>query len=102
MASLISEVAYPASWRDFMTWFPDETACLGYLERLRRPAGSSCPKCGGHRQPWRQSRGRLVCRTCRHETTVTAGTIVEKTRTPVGVCFAAAWQLRTAKNGLSP
>ena len=101
MASLISGVDYPASWRDFMTWFPDETACLGYLERLRWPAGFACPKCGGHGEPWRQSRGRLVCRTCRHQTTVTAGTIFEKTRTPIGVWFAAAWQLSTAKNGLS-
>ena len=101
VASLISGVDYPASWRDFMAWFPDETAWLGFLERLRWPAGFACPKCGRRGEPWRQSRGRLVCRTCRHQTTVTAGTIFEKTRTPIRVWSATARQLSTAKNGLS-
>jgi len=31
VARLISGADYLASWRDLMTWFRDETACLGYL-----------------------------------------------------------------------
>ena len=52
-------------------------------------------------EPWRQTRGRLVCSACRHQTSVTAGTILEKTRTPLTTWFEAAWHLTTAKNGLS-
>jgi len=32
---------------------------------------------------------------------VTAGTILDKTRTPLTTWFEAAWHLTTAKNGLS-
>jgi transposase-like protein len=51
--------------------------------------------------PWRQSRGRLVCAACRHQASVTAGTILDKTRTPLSTWFEAAWHVTTAKNGLS-
>jgi hypothetical protein len=26
---------YPRNWNEFLDWFPSETACLAYLERLR-------------------------------------------------------------------
>jgi transposase-like protein len=92
---------YPASWQDFVAWLHDDAACAAYLERLRWPEGFVCPACGTMGDPWRQTRGRLVCRTCRAQTTVTAGTIFDKTRTPLTVWLAAAWHLTTAKNGLS-
>lgn len=52
-------------------------------------------------EPWRQTRGRLVCPACRHQASVTVGTIMEKTRTPLTTWFEAAWHLTTAKNGFS-
>jgi transposase-like protein len=45
--------------------------------------------------------GRLVCPACRHQSTVTAGTIFDKTRTPLTVWFDVAWHMTTAKNGVS-
>ena len=81
--------------------FPDEGACVAYLERLRWPDGFVCPGCRARAAPWRQTRGRLVCVTCRHQGTVTAGTILDKTRTPLTSWFEAGWHLTTAKNGLS-
>ncbi len=51
--------------------------------------------------PWKQSRGRLVCPICRYQTSVTAGTIFDKTRTPLTTWFEAAWHVTTAKNGMS-
>ena len=86
---------------EFARRFPDDTACASYVERLRWPGGFVCPACGAKGEPWRQSRGRLTCSTCRHQTTATAGTIFEKTRTPLSVWFAGAWHVTTAKNGLS-
>jgi hypothetical protein len=44
---------------------------------------------------------RLLCPSCRHQTTVAAGTIFYKTRTPLTTWFEAAWHLTTAKNGMS-
>ena len=42
------------------------------------------------------------CAACRHETSVTAGTIMDKTRTPlVSWWFAAVWYVVNQKNGVS-
>jgi transposase-like protein len=92
---------YPADWDQFLTWFPDEAACLRYLERLSWPHGFLCPACGQARPPWRGSRQRLMCRECGHQTTVTAGTLFQGTRTPLRQWFAAAWLVATAEQGVS-
>ncbi len=92
---------YPRTYRDFVKMFPDEEACATYLEQLRWPRGFTCPTCDTMATPWRQSRGRLVCAACRHQASVTAGTILDKTRTPLSTWFEAAWHVTTAKNGLS-
>ena len=42
-----------------------------------------------------------MCRDCQHQSTVTAGTIFEKTRTPLRVWLAAAWYLTNQKQGVS-
>ena len=81
--------------------FPDDVSCAAYLERLRWPTGFVCPACQQAEEPWRQTRGRLVCPSCHHESTVTAGTIFDKTRTPLTTWFDAAWHVATSKNGMS-
>lgn len=91
----------PSIYRDFVKMFPDDSACAAYLERVRWPNGFVCPSCGEQRTPWRHTRGRLVCSACRHQCSVTAGTIFDKTRTPLTTWFDAAWHVSTPKNGLS-
>ncbi len=81
--------------------FPDEEACVRYIERLRWPEGFVCSTCGKNPGPWRASRGRLVCSGCHKHVRVRAGTIFEKTRTPLTTWFEAAWHVTTAKNGMS-
>jgi transposase-like protein len=98
---IILPSGFPSIYRDFVQMFPNDAACAAYLERLRWPNGFVCSACGEHREPWRQTRGRLVCRICQHQSTVTAGTIFDKTRTPLMTWFAAAWHITTAKNGMS-
>ena len=93
---------FPGTYREFVHAFPDEGKCLQYLEGLRWRDGFVCPSCkqlAPH--AWRHSRGRLVCPSCRHQASVTAGTIFDKTRTPLTTWFEAGWHLTTAKNGLS-
>jgi hypothetical protein len=92
---------YPRSWDEFLAFFPDEAACLAYLERLSWPDGFVCARCGRTGAPWRGSRRRLVCRSCGRGTTVTAGTLFQGTRTPLPLWFAAAWQVSTADEGIS-
>lgn len=92
---------FPNTYRDFVLKFPDNQACAAYLEHLRWPDGFCCPSCKKISEPWHQTRCRLVCPECRHQTSVTTDTILEKTRTPLTTWFEAAWHLTTAKNGLS-
>ena len=92
---------YPATWSQFLEWFGDDAACARYLERLRWPTGFVCTACGVVGEPYRASRGRLMCRACGHQGSVTAGTIFEKTRTPLTVWFAAIWYLTSQKHGVS-
>jgi transposase-like protein len=99
--SLTTRGDFPHTYREFVQRFPSDEACAVYLEQLRWQKGFCCPVCQTIGVPWRQTRGRLVCSACRHQTSVTTGTILEKTRTPLTTWFEAAWHLTTAKNGLS-
>ena len=42
-----------------------------------------------------------MCRSCRHQCSVSSGTIFEKTRTPLGTWFAAIWYVVSQKHGVS-
>ena len=92
---------YPRNWSEFLDWFSSEDACLSYLERLRWPHGFACPDCASMTAPYRASRSRLMCQDCGQQTTVTSGTIFDKTRTPLKVWLAAAWYVTSQKQGVS-
>ena len=91
---------YPGSYAELLTWFPDEAACLDYLEWLRWPDGFRCPRCVG-RAGWRLSSGRWECSVCGRQVSVTAGTIFHRTRTPLRLWFGAAWAMTSQKHGVS-
>jgi len=92
---------YPNTYREFVEMFPDDTACRAFLAQLRWPKGFICPSCKNAATPWNESRGRLACPNCRHQTSVSTGTLFDKTRTPLTTWFEAAWHVTTAKNGMS-
>lgn len=92
---------YPRNWGEFLDWFASEEACLAYLEQLRWPNGFVCPSCGVAEEPYRSSRSRLMCRSCGHQGSVTAGTIFDKTRTPLRVWLSGAWYVTNQKLGVS-
>ena len=92
---------YPNTHREFVEMFPNNPACVAYLMHLRWPDGFICPACNTFSTPWNESRGRIACPACRHQTSITAGTIFDKTRTALITWFEAAWHVTTAKNGMS-
>ena len=91
---------YPRSVGDFQAWFRTDEDCLDYLEWLRWPAGFVCPSCG-HHGGWRLDDARFKCAGCRRRTSVTAGTIFDRTRTPLTVWFNACWLFASGKDGIS-
>ena len=91
---------YPRSVGEFQAWFGSDEDCLDYLEWLRWPTDFACPACE-HRGEWRLGDGRLMCAGCGSRTSVTAGTIFDRTRTPMTVWFTACWLFATGKDGIS-
>ena len=95
-------VDYPRTLQELLIWFPDEQACLGYLERLRWGDGFVCPCCGTVDGGWWAVRwGLRKCAVCHHETSVTAGTIFHGSRLPLTTWFAAVWYVVNQKQGVS-
>ena len=91
---------YPRTTGEFLAWFRTDEDCLDYLEWLRWPDGFICPGCG-HAGGWRLGDGRIKCGGCGARASLTAGTIFDKTRTPLTVWFHACWLFATAKDGIS-
>jgi transposase-like protein len=97
------DLSFPGSLPEFQRLFPDEAACAAYLERARWGNGFTCPCCGASGEPYRYATrpGVLCCRACRHETRLTAGTVMERTHTPLSVWFWAAYLVASHTPGIS-
>jgi transposase-like protein len=95
-------VDYPRSFPELIAWFPDDESCLRYLERLRWGEGFVCRFCGVVGGDWwAVRRGMRRCVACRHESSVTAGTIFHASRLPLQSWFAAVWYVVNQKQGVS-
>ncbi len=93
-------VHYPRSVGEFQAWFATDADCLDYLEWLRWPEGFVCPRCE-HAGGWAVADGRYKCASCGVRTSVTAGTLFDRRRTPLTVWFTACWMFATQKDGIS-
>lgn len=94
---------FPASLPGFQRMFPGEPACSAYLERVRWPKGFACPHCGWEGEPYR-FRARpdvLRCRGCERDISLTAGTVMERTHTPLCTWFWAAYLISSHTPGMS-
>lgn len=85
----------------FQREFSTEEACADYLMSKRWKNGFSCPKCS-HQEYYRiKSRKLYECRACRCQTSVTAGTLLHKTKQPLTVWFWAIYLVAHDKRGKS-
>jgi transposase-like protein len=91
---------YPRTVMEFERQFATEEACRLYLEQLRWADGFRCPRCGGT-EAWRIGRGLWLCRRCRRQTSVTVGTVFDRSRLPLTLWFRAMWHVTNQKNGAS-
>jgi transposase-like protein len=91
---------YPKTVLELERRFGTEEACRQYLYALRWSEGFVCPRCQG-REAWPMQNGRWLCAECRHQASVTAGTIFQASHVPLQVWFRAIWQVTSPKQGAS-
>ncbi|MFZ2991234.1 MAG: IS1595 family transposase [Ideonella sp.] len=86
-----------------MDRFGSEAQCADALRQLRWPSGFRCPRCGaGQHYPVHQGQHLLMqCRGCRHQASLTAGTLMDSTKLPLCKWFLAMYLISQAKTGLS-
>lgn len=73
------DLAFPRSRPEFQQRFPDDSACAAYLKRTRSAEGFVCRHCGVIGEPFRIATrpGDIECRSCRRQTGLLAGTVME-------------------------
>ena len=96
----MSAEPFPRTSVEFDELFGSEEACRNYLFRVRWPDGFICPRCSGTKS-WINNRHLLVCSACGHQTSLTAGTVMQGTRKPLHMWFKAIWWVCTQKTGSS-
>ena len=94
---------FPTSLPEFQGVFPTDEACAKYLEAVRWPGGFVCPKCGAQGEPYRFAAfpDRFRCRACKVNAYLTAGTVMQGTRTPLSTWFWGAYLATTQTPGMS-
>ena len=93
-------MSIPGNQIEFEKMFSTEEQCLTYLKELRFPEGYLCRKCQ-HTEYWLNKRNIMVCKSCKDELSITAGTIFHKSKLSLVVIFRALWWMVAQKNGVS-
>src|SRR3954471_13235806 len=101
MAGKLASRVRGLSEAQFREAYGTEEQCRAVVEKLRWPEGFVCPSCGGTEGKWLSTRPKIQCRACRHQVSLTAGTIFHATKLPLTTWFLAMWLVATAKNGIS-
>ncbi len=92
---------FPRTLRQFQLQFASEEACQQYLAACRWPEGYRCPRCAHDRGYALVGGRRWQCAACRHQVSLTSGTILHNTKTPLTLWFWAAYLMTTDKRGVS-
>lgn len=86
----------------FQQRFATEQACIEHLAGLRWPAGYKCRKCGCDKAYQLKVEPRVfMCAHCNFQESVTAGTLLHRTKLPLVKWFWAAYMLAQDKRGVS-
>ena len=86
---------------DFQKKYQTEEDCEKRLFDLRWPQGFECPNCGHQGYYYVKKRKLYQCSKCRHQASLTAGTVMHNTRTGLHIWFWAIYLVGTDKRGLS-
>lgn len=85
----------------FSDQFATEDGCLDFIEEVRWPHGFVCPNCQHNDGYHLHTRKLIQCVLCRHQSSVTAGTIFHKTKVPLRAWFYIIFSMAHDKGGAS-
>ncbi len=86
---------------EFQQRFASEEDCREYLFASRWPDGFLCPACGARGVGGETGRHLWICTACGRQTSITAGTVMHKTRLSLRTWFWAAYLVSTFHPGIS-
>src|SRR5215210_6028272 len=88
--------------RDFDRDFPDDATCLEWLKNFQYPDGIRCKRCQKVTKHYRvATRRSYSCEYCGNHVHPMAGTIYEKSTTPLRLWFHATFLLASTRCGIS-
>lgn len=89
--------------KQVQTTFPNDDAGLEFVFRAQYRDLPACPKCGVDSPKFYRVKKRTsyACRDCGHQIYPLAGTIFEKTTTPLTLWFHAIYLMPVSKNGVA-
>ena len=89
------------SFTQFIKCFPNEKACVEYLYNVKWPQGFECPVCGCRHGYAIKNRRHYQCSNCRHQTSLTANTVMHRSHLPLTKWFWAIYLVACDKRGIS-
>ena len=90
-------ISLPAFFKQYGT----EPQCVKALEKLKWPNGFHCERCGYHKHSFIKTRMYYQCTACKHQTSLTRGTLFHSTKLPLTKWFLAIYLISQCKNGIS-
>ena len=92
---------FPKTATEFERRFATEEDCRAYWIEARWGGKPACARCKIERV-WTIREGTTFqCADCRHQTSLTAGTLLEKTHKPLKMWFRAVFEISTRRTGIS-
>jgi hypothetical protein len=100
MTTFTATEDFPKSEVELNERFSDPKACYKYLFIIKWPNGFICKRCG-NQQYWHSKRNLYICTKCQHQHSLTAGTIMDSSKSPITHWFKAMWWFTTRKSGIN-
>ena len=92
---------FPKTATEFEARFATEEDCRAYWIEARWGGKPACARCDSTRV-WTIREGTTFeCADCGHQTSLTSGTLLEKTRKPLKMWFRAVFEISTRRTGIS-
>ena len=92
---------FPKTATEFEARFATEEDCRDYWIEARWGGKPACARCASTRVWTIRGGTTFECAECGHQTSLTSGTVLEKTRKPFKMWFRAIFEISTRRTGIS-